>query len=103
MLKPVEYKCVVKLLDLEETDPVLARAVAAGIQLSSPVREREQQAQVRARMVAVGGNAFEDWRGDIPKPGDMVVIAKYSGLIFEDGDNSYRIINDKDVAAILED
>ena len=102
MLKPVEYKCVVKLFDVEDADPSLRRAKEAGIVLAHEYKEREQQAQVKAEMIAIGGNAFEDWKGDLPKVGDTVVIAKFAGLVYQDGEVQYRIINDKDVAAILE-
>ena len=102
MLHPVEYKCVVKLYDVEEADPTLAAAKKAGIVLATQYKEREQMAQVKGQLVAAGGNAFEDWQGKKPAPGDTVIIAKHSGLIYRDDEEEYRIINDKDIAAILE-
>ena len=95
MIKPVEYKCVVKLHAVEEVSK-------GGIVLSTQgIKAREQQAQVKGELMAIGGNAFEDWKGDIPEVGQTVLIAKYSGLVYPDGDEEYRIINDKDVAAII--
>jgi co-chaperonin GroES (HSP10) len=101
MLQPVEYKCVIRLMDIEETDEVLASAKRAGIQLVTQEREREQMAQIKAELVAIGGNAFEDWKGQTPAVGDQVIVAKFAGLNYEDDGVMYRIINDKDIAAVI--
>lgn len=94
-LVPVEYKCVVQI---EET----AKVTKGGIYLPDDHKERQDMAQVRAKLLAVGGNAFEDWRGRIPQPGDKVLIAKYSGLVVDGpGEIKYRVISDKDIAAVL--
>ena len=53
------------------------------------------------QLVAIGGNAFEDWKGDLPQVGDRVVVAKYAGLNYVDDGATYRIINDKDIAAVI--
>ena len=99
-IQPVEYKCVVQLHKVEDADPLMASAKRAGIEIPMASMDREQQAQVKAELLAVGGNAFEDWN-ETPKVGDTVLIAKYAGLIYQDGDIDYRIINDKDIAAVL--
>ena len=101
MITPVEFKCVVRLQGIEDTDPLLARAKAAGIALPKKEVDREQMAQVKGELVAIGGNAFEDWTGQRPEAGNTVLVAKYAGLTYEEGDVEYRIINDKDIAAIL--
>lgn len=94
-IQPVEYRVLIK------PDPVETTS-AGGIVLTTVTqKEREQQAQVKGTLVAVGGNAFEDWN-DAPKPGDRVIIAKYAGLVTPGADGEdYRLCNDKDVAAVL--
>lgn len=99
---PLEFKCVVKPSEVE-VDPALARAKAAGLQLPPDMLEREFMAQIHAEFIAAGGNAFEDWHdARLPQPGDKVLIAKYSGVTIRGADGQeYRIINDKDLAAII--
>jgi len=98
---PMEYKILVRPEDLEETDPVLKAAKEAGIELPDNLKEREQMMQGEADLIAVGGNAFEDWNGK-PKVGDRVLIAKYAGIITNGKDGvEYRLCNDKDVAAVI--
>lgn len=103
-LQPVEYKVLIKPEAIEETDPMLSRAKSAipGFQLASQVSEREQMAQVKGTLVAVGGNAFEGWHDPMPKVGDTVYYAKYAGLNVPGKDGvEYRLANDKDVSAIV--
>lgn len=97
-IRPVEYKVLVKL------DPVLERT-AGGLLLAKETLERQQMAETKATLVAVGGMAFQDWTGTIPKPGDRVLISKYAGQPPKAGDldNLYRICTDKDVCAVLDE
>jgi co-chaperonin GroES (HSP10) len=101
-LQPVEYKILILPEQAEETDEVLKRARAAGITLVDRTTEREKMAQVKGRLVAAGGNAFEDWSGQVPKVGDVVWYAKYAGFHVKGDDGAdYRLCNDKDVAAVM--
>jgi co-chaperonin GroES (HSP10) len=94
-INPVEFKILVQI---EETETV----TKGGIILTSDHKERADMAQVKGTLIAAGGNAFQDFMGAIPKPGDRVMIAKYAGLVAEGNDGrKYRIASDKDVAAVL--
>jgi chaperonin GroES len=94
-LQPVEYKI---LIDPEEVDQVSA----GGIVLATMTTEKEKMAQVRGKLVAVGGNAFEDWNDPKPRVGDHVWYAKYAGYVVKGKDGrEYRLANDKDCAAIV--
>lgn len=95
-LSPVEYKILIEPAEVEEVSQ-------GGIVLAVKTTEREAMAQVRGRLVAIGGNAFEDWLGAVPEVGDSVYYAKYAGLMVkgEDG-KEYRLANDKDITAIIE-
>jgi co-chaperonin GroES (HSP10) len=99
---PVEFKCLIKQEAVEDSDPELARAKRSGIVLPEEFKSREQMGGVRATLLAVGGNAFEDWKGEKPKPGDRVYTARYSGIevVGNDG-GKYRLVNDKDCLAVI--
>jgi chaperonin GroES len=95
-LVPVEYKV---LIDPEEIETVSA----GGIVLPEKATDREKQAQVRGKLIAVGGNSFEDWKPPIPKVGDTVYYAKYAGIVVTGGDGKeIRLANDKDITAIVQ-
>lgn len=98
---PVWGRVVVKPHEIEETDEVLKSAKAAGIEIVNHERKREQFAQVEGDVVAVGGNAFEDWKGETPVVGDRVIYDKYAGFERVEDGVTYRVINDTDVIARL--
>jgi co-chaperonin GroES (HSP10) len=92
-IEPVEYKCVVKLDPVEET-------TSGGI-IKVHI-DREQMAHTQATLLAVGGNAFDDWKGRKPVPGDRIMITKYSGITREaDPTDLIRVIHDKEILAVL--
>lgn len=94
-LSPVEYKI---LIDPEEVE----KKTESGILLVDKITDREKMAQVKGKLIAVGGNAFEDWNDPVPKVGDSVYYAKYAGLIVKGKDDKeYRLANDKDITAVV--
>lgn len=96
-ITPVEYKILIQPEEVE-------RKTESGIVLVDKVTDREKMAQVRGKLIAVGGNAFEDWQEPIPKVGDTISYAKYAGLIVKGKDEvEYRITNDKDITAIIKE
>lgn len=100
---PVEYKVLILPDDIHDTDPTLKKAREAGLYVADEVSEREQMSQVEGLLVAVGGNAFEDWKPPRPKVGDRVVIAQYAGLYKKGHDGKeYRLCTDKDIAALAD-
>lgn len=101
-IQPVEYKILILPEQAEETDETLKRAKAAGLVLVDKTTEREKMAQVKGRLIAIGGNAFEDWSGQVPRVGDVVYFAKYAGYVVKGDDGQeFRLANDKDVSAIV--
>lgn len=81
-----------------------------GILLPDESKERNQFAQMEGTLIAVSPLAFtyadeSEWgKAAKPKAGDTVLYAKYAGAVVKGRDGvEYRIVNDKDVAAILED
>lgn len=95
MIEPVEYKVLIELEALEEK-------TVGGIIIPDDRRDRDQMAQTRATLMAVGGNAFEDWNGTVPKVGDKVLVSKYAGERPDKNENNpLRLCMDKDICAIL--
>lgn len=94
-LKPVEYKIIVKLDKIEEKSK-------GGIYVPLSLRDKQQMVQVLAELISVGGNAFEDWKGAIPRIGDNVYVARAAGYQVKGADGeTYQLMNDKDIAAII--
>ena len=97
-IQPVDYRVLVKPETIEET-------TAGGIVIPDNIRGRHEMAGIKATLVAVGAQAFEDIEDKSyrPKAGSMVAIAKYAGYLIRGKDDiEYRLINDKDVAAVLD-
>lgn len=93
---PVEFKILIEPEIVEEK-------TIGGIILTPKTKEMEQMAQVKGILIAVGGNAFEDWK-DKPRTGVKVYFGKYAGYIVKGNDGKeYRLANDKDICAIIEE
>lgn len=98
---PTEYKVLIKPKTVEEV-------TKGGIIIPETAREKEQYAAMEGTIVAQSPIAFQfdNWppNARIPQPGDTVIYAKYAGAVIKGRDGQdYRLINDKDVGAILTD
>ena len=98
-IKPVEYKILIKV---DESDEKQGR-----ILIPDSVREKEEIAGDRGILVAIGGMAFSDWKGNKPKIGDRIIFNKYAGSLITSREEDrtllkYRLCNDKDICAVLE-
>jgi len=95
-IQPIEYKVLV-------LPDILSDATVGGIIRPDRVKEIEQAAAVRGWLVAAGGKAFQDFGEPMPKIGDRVQYAKYSGVHEVPGADGkqYILCNDKDIAAII--
>lgn len=90
---------------------VVEKKSAGGIILLDT--EKKEMAQTKATIVAVGETAWSEAMHDArnfgvdferPIPGARVMIAKYGGLEVEGADGEkYRLLNDEDVTARLEE
>lgn len=75
--------------------------------------EKEQMAQLKATVIAVGETAWSEAMHDArnfgveftrPSGGSRVMIAKYGGIEVKGSDGeTYRLLNDDDVTARLEE
>ena len=100
-LIPLGYKVLIKIKELEEK-------TKGGIII--PISEKEEEAHQFVEIVDYGPAAFTTGAGDLPNEwdirpstGDVALINKYSGIRFEkeDMEGKYRLVNDKEILAIL--
>ena len=98
-IRPVEFKVVVFPRDVEEV-------TKGGIFIPPSKLDADKYATQEATIVAVADRAFNEvdiWGDSPPNVGDVVLFAKYAGLLRKGRDGKdYRVLNDKDICAVLE-
>lgn len=98
-LIPLEYFVVVELDAQEEK-------TAGGIIIPVATQDKDKLATQEGTLVAVSPHAFtyvERWpEGSKPSEGQRVLFKRYAGHLHERGGRNYRILNDKDVVAVLD-
>lgn len=87
-------------------DPVEDKV--GSIYLPDQTKEQQKWAQAKGTLVAVGACVWSEakaTRGFVaPEPGARVMFAKYGGVTFKgDDEREYRIMNDEDVTAVLQE
>jgi chaperonin GroES len=95
---PVGHRVLVKPFELEE-------ATESGIIVrTAQQKDREQLAQMKGIVVAIGTTAYSDQPAAWCKVGDTITFGKFCGLIYKDDETEdheeYRVINDLDVVAV---
>lgn len=101
---PVEYNIVVKPIDVEEQ-------TEGGIIIPTEALETAELAQAEGILVERTDMSFsfgkkaddsiDYWASYIPKVGDTVKYAKYSGIMVQGDDGEqYRVMRDKDIIAV---
>lgn len=93
-LKPLGDKVVLKQLIAEET-------TKSGIVIPGAAKEKPQQAEV----IAVGPGGVVDGKEVVMqvKTGDHVIYSKYSGTEVQLDDETYIVVKQNDIVAIIED
>lgn len=98
-LTPLEFFVVVEL-DRQETK------TPGGIILPESTKDKDKLATQEGMLVAVSPHAFtyaEGWpEGAQPQIGQRVLFKRYAGHLHERGGRDYRLLNDKDLIAIVE-
>ena len=92
-IKPLADRVVIKLVEEEETSK-------GGLILTGSAKEKPQVAEVIA--VGPGGNVDGKDVEMIVKVGDKVLTSKYSGTEVKVDDETYLVIGERDVLAIIE-
>jgi chaperonin GroES len=95
-IEPVEYKVLIKPKKVEEK-------TQGGIILPDQARDKEKFATQEGVLVAVGAIAFSEpsWLR-CPRVSETVMFDRYAGGLVKglDGEE-YRLINDKEISAVL--
>lgn len=98
-ISPVEYNIVVRMDVVEER-------TASGLFIPQSKVERDELSADEGTIVAVSPHAFtyaSDWpEGSMPKVGDRVLMAMFDGRIWKRGGQTYRLIKDKSVIAVIQ-
>ena len=108
-IRPTEFKVLVEVKEISN-EKVIKGPDGQSISLklmTDDLKDREQMAEMEGLLVAVSPLAFSyaDWKdkSDIPSVGQRVIFAKFAGANRTGADGkTYRLINDKDIAAILD-
>lgn len=97
-LEPMEYNVVIRMDPREEK-------TAGGIILPTTKTERDELATDEGTLVAISPHAFTyaEWPpgARMPRPGDRVLFSQYSGRLWKRGEETFRILKDKDIVAVV--
>lgn len=95
-IHPKGWAILVKPLEIEET-------TEGGIVIAKRTLEKEQAAQSQGILIDKGSFAWNDEQEPRAEIGEMVVFSRYKGEVLAGNDGAnYRIINDKDVIAVID-
>lgn len=98
-LVPLEFFVIVALDAAEEK-------TAGGIILPTTVKDQDKLSTQEGTLIAVSPHAFtyaEGWpEGSKPEVGQRVLFKRYAGALHERAGKTYRILNDKDLVAIVD-
>lgn len=76
-----------------------------GIIIPDLVSDRERKAVEVGTVVTVGPRCFIDYgrSPDILSKGDRVTFSRYAGKEVTEGDNTYLLVNDIDILAVIKE
>lgn len=95
-IHPKGWAILVKPLEIEEV-------TQGGIVIAQKTLDKEQAAQSQGVLIEKGGFAWNDEPEPRAQLGEMVVFSRYKGEVLTGNDGAqYRIINDKDVIAVID-
>ena len=98
MIRPIEYNVLIR------PDPVEERT-KGGLLLPDQTKESDKHAQQRGTIVSMSPASFDyaEWpEGTKPEIGDRVIFARYEGILWKEGDDEFRLVKDKAIAAVIE-
>lgn len=81
---------------VEPYEPEIAKS---SLVIPTNVRLATRQVETRARVIEVGAEAWKEESSPRARPGDVMLIAKYAGVMAVgplDG-KQYRLVNDRDL------
>ena len=94
MIVPVGERLLVKPEKVEEMS-------AGGIVIPRGSQERMESESIRGVVIAIGEFAWVEHGSRIVEVGDNVIFAKWGGLLVEEDGETYRLLNDVDIIAVV--
>jgi co-chaperonin GroES (HSP10) len=83
---------------------IIEKTASGIITSTQTMREREQMSNTTGVVMAMGPTCYDDQQTPWCKVGDKVAFAKYAGLLYTGRDGAdYRMVNDGDITAVLDE
>lgn len=101
MIKVTGCRVLVNPLDWEDTDEVVKRAKALGLQFEKDER-KAKVAMERGVIIQLGPKVNADYT-EGAEVGDTIGFTKYGGKFVKDGEKELLVINDEDVICVYKD
>lgn len=99
MLAPTGFQVLLSPVEMEDK--------IGSIHVPDSVKEQHKVAATSCEVVALGPDAYGDLNkfptGPWCKVGDFVIIGKYAGSRFKYDDKEYRLLNDDQILALVDD
>lgn len=96
VMRPTGYRLLVAVAKVREKQ--------GSLYIPEQSKADEEVAAILGKVIAMGGDAYSGERfpnGEYCKPGDVIMMASYSGRRFKIKDREYRLINDDTVMAVV--
>ena len=108
MIIPAGHRLLVKPFKQEDVDDILKKAKESGFlkdfEIVNSNKKREDASVDRGTVLAVGPDCWPDSKEPWCSVGDQIFFAKFAPKFVEDTDGeTYGILNDEDVCAVLKD
>lgn len=107
-IEPAGHRVIVKpdpLSEIEQKELERFESLQkSGFEINDPKdKKRREQAVATGTIMAIGFTAWKAYDDGQPwaKVGDRVHFAKYGGYAFEEDGETYRLLNDEDITAII--
>ena len=95
-IHPTEFKVLIK------PDKVEGQT-SGGLYLPDSARDKQQFSVDRGEVISFGDGFYKELPGPIPMVGDRVIFNRYAGSLIKVDGQDYRLCNDKDICAIVEE
>ena len=95
-IHPTEFKVLIK------PDKVEGQT-SGGLYLPDSARDKQQFSVDRGEVMSFGDGFYQELPGPKPEVGDRVIFNRYAGSLIKVDGQDYRLCNDKDICAIVEE
>lgn len=96
-MRPTGYRLLVAVAKIQEKQ--------GSLYIPQQSKADEEVAAILGKVVAMGPDAYRDPakfpEGEYCRPGDVIMMASYSGRRFKIGAREFRLINDDTVMAVV--